>query len=188
MHAVPAIKSLGLISVFILASGLLFLVVHWPQSRHATFSNHAAAQRTTIWYYIGLFGISLPLLLIFFGWWFVPTLHLTPWFLLLALGSELLQHIVTIIPEVGGWKTTWHRWLTAGSSLLLLPMLGILLTSNVLGLPTRSVAAISLTGLVLIVFYQVLIANKAEPKNQLLFQAAYYGLFFVPIIMATYIG
>jgi len=186
MEALPATKPLGLLSIVILILGLSFLVIHWPQGRHATFSGHAAAQRVTIWYYIALFGTSLPLLFIFFRWWFVPAFHLTYWFWLLTLGSELLQHTVTIIPEAGGWKTKWHRWLTAGSALFLLPVLGILIASNSLALSIRCVATFSLIGMLFIVAYQTFVADKAKPKNLLLWQTAYYGLFFIPIMIATY--
>ncbi|HET8709172.1 MAG TPA: hypothetical protein VFL85_02725, partial [Candidatus Saccharimonadales bacterium] len=173
---------------FVLIIGLWFLAYRWPQGIHATFSRHAAARNLTIWYYIVLFVVALPILFVFFAFWFVPYFNLSRWFLVIVGLSEILQHIVTFIPEVGGWKSKWHGILTACSAVLLLPALLIVISSAAIGPAGKAIAAICLLVMVSIVAYQVFKPESQKPRYLLLFQAAYYGAFFAAIISVTYLS
>jgi len=188
MHGIQALKPLALLSFLILTSGLAFLVYTWPLGRHATFSQHAAAQKHTVLYYIALFAASLPMLFIFFVGWFVPRFNLPSIFSICAALSITLQHAVTLIPEVGGWKTTWHRILTGFSATLLLPMVWILTSSPHIPQSARILSAIALIIMVGIMLYHVLLADKETPKNQLLLQSGYYGAFFLVVLFTTYVA
>jgi hypothetical protein len=188
MQPVEFFKHFGLASALLLTIGLTFLITRWPLGRHATFSKHAAAQRITIIYYIGLFALALPVLLLFFIGWFVPTFHIAYWFVVFAVASQLLQHAVTIIPETGGWRTSWHRFLTGCSALLLVPMLALVIASPAIVGFARGLALFSFSCMISIIFYQVLIANKMNPRNQLILQTGYYGAFFMALLGVTYIG
>lgn len=59
-------KLFGILAVSILAVGLSLVVVKWPRSRHFTFSQHVAVSKQSILYYVGLFTVVLPLLVLFF--------------------------------------------------------------------------------------------------------------------------
>ncbi len=158
------------------------------QGKNATFSQHAAAQKKTIIYYVVLFVVALPILLAFFIGWFVPMFHLSAWFIVFAIASELLQHSVTIIPEVGDWKTKWHQFLTACSAILLIPMLLILLVAPRIGSGGKAVAATSLVLMAATLLYVRATATKGKPKNLLLLQVGYYGCFFAAILAITYLA
>lgn len=80
MHPISLFRPLGAIAVAISAAALAVLVRVWPQGTHKTFSQHAAAHRQAIVYYVVLFSVVLPLLLLFFLGWFVPALHVSRWF------------------------------------------------------------------------------------------------------------
>lgn len=69
-------RLLLLAAIVILLAGLMTLVVRWPLGVKKTFSQHAAVRLSLRIYYSVIFGITLPLLLVFFVGWFVPVLRL----------------------------------------------------------------------------------------------------------------
>jgi hypothetical protein len=172
----------------ILACGLSFLVIHWPQGKNATFSKHAAAQRITIIYYIVLFAAVLPLLLLFFIYWLTPTFRLSPWFIIFGATSELLQHAVTLIPELAGRRAHWHRALTGLSAALLPLMLVVVIAAPYVSNVEKMVTGAGIITMLGIASYHRLSSNKAEPHNELILQAVYYGTFFVVILVLTYMA
>lgn len=174
------------LAVFVLVIGLSFLVVRWPQGKHVTFSLHAAAYRHTVLYYNLLFTIVLPLLVLFFAGWFGPYFGLSPWFTVFVVASSVAQYIVTLIPETGGWKTRWHRAITALSALCLLPALALVLATPSLSLAARLLTLASLIAMVGIIGYLALIGGRH--KYLLFFQAGYYAAFFVPVLLVAYAG
>ncbi len=186
MQPIEAFKQLCLLSVFILLIGLTFLAIRWPKGVHATFSQHAAVQKKTIVYYIVLFILALPPLTAFFIFWFVPTFHLSTWFIAFAVLSELFQHSVTFIPEVGGWKTKWHVFLTNCSAALLVPMLLILLASSYVTGIAKIITLLGLFSMLSITAYfqSMKLANKL--KYLMLLQVGYYGAFFIAILVTAY--
>lgn len=116
----------------------------------------------------------------------MPTFKLSNWFLVFVIGSELFQHIVTLIPEVGGWKTKWHGILTSCSAILLLPAMLLIATASELSAADRIVAVVGLVVMIGVAGYHLLFANKESPRHQLALQAGYYGVFFVAVLSATY--
>lgn len=178
-------QSLGALAIFILICGLLFLVLKWPQSKHVTFSGHAAAYKHTIIYYNLLFTIFLPLLIIFFATWFVPKLHLSFYFLVFIIASSILQYVVTIIPETGGWKTKYHRFLAFFSAILLLPPIAIIAFANSVSMTGRITAFFGL--IVMIGIICTIAIRRGKQEYLLLFQIGYFTAFFVTILAATYL-
>ncbi len=102
MHLVEAYKSLGLIGISLTILGLGFLVFKWPQGKHMTFSQHAAAQKVSIFYYFFLMCFITPFYVIFFLWWLVPTFNLSSWFSIFVLSSLFFQILCTLVPELPG--------------------------------------------------------------------------------------
>lgn len=183
-EAVDTYRPLGAVAIAVLIAGLLFLVMRWPQGKHATFSQHAAAYRHTVVYYNLLFTIVLPLLLLFFAGWFAPYFGLSVWFTVFLFASAICQYIVTLIPETGGWKTQWHRYITFSSVLLLFPALILMIFSPTFNLASKLVMCVALGAMLGIVVY--IAAVRGQHKALLLFQAGYYAAFFIPILLVAY--
>lgn len=179
-------KFFGALAIFILIIGLTFLAVKWPQGKHMTFSQHAAAYKHTILYYNLLFTITLPLLVLFFAGWFAPQFGLSVWFTACMVVSAALQYVVTLVPETGGRKTQWHRAITGVSVLLLLPALAMLYFSDSVSHAGKLLIATSLTAMVTILIY--LTAINGKHKFLLIFQAGYYAAFFAPVLLLAYAG
>jgi hypothetical protein len=186
MYPVEAYKEFLIFTIIILCVGLTFLAVRWPQGINATFSQHAAAQKKTMRYYFALFFVALPLLSLFFIFWFVPTFKLPIWFTVCALASELFQHSVTCIPETGGWRTRWHVLLTNCSAALLVPLLLFILWSPHISDASKKVVIVCLAVMAAIIVYFYIMRRANKLRYLLLLQIGYYGAFFVSILTATY--
>jgi hypothetical protein len=178
-------KYLGLLAIIILVTGLVFIMLKWPQGRHSSFSQHVAIRRHTIVYYSLLFGVVLPLLLLFFLRWFMPEFELSAWFGFFIVASSLFQFACTLIPEIGGWKTRYHRLLAGTSAVLLMPALLILLLSDSVELLSKLLTIISLA--IMLGTIYVLSKGKGQHQQFLLLQSAYFAAFFIPILFTAYV-
>jgi hypothetical protein len=185
MQPVDDYKYFGLLSVVILLSGLLFVVYKWSHGTNLTFSQTVAKQKHSIIYYSTLFSIVLPLLLLFFIDWLTPEFQLSVWFSIFIVVSSVTQLFCTFIPEVGGWKTKYHRALAGISALCLIPALLFLIVSNSIGAASRAIAALSLIVMLGIIF--VLIKQKGIHTHLLVLQSVYFIAFFAPILTASYL-
>ena len=179
-------KPLGALAVLIIIVGLVYLVVKWPQGKHTTFSQHAAAHKHTILYYNLLFTIVLPLLLLFFIGWFVPEFGMSPWFMYFLVPACVAQYVVTVIPETGGWKTAWHRVITFTSVLLLLLALSTMVLSPAFSTASKAFMLASLVAMAGIISFVAF--RNGQHKYLLYFQAGYYAAFFMPVLLVAYAG
>jgi len=186
MHPATAYKHLCVLSVMILICGLAFLLWKWPQGKHMTFSQHAAQHRSAIAYYFLLFTLVLPLLLLFFIEWFAPTFHLAPLFTSFIILATLFQYSVTIIPEVGGWKTTYHVVGSALSGVFMLLALGVTLFAATISSASHAITFVSMVVMVGLLYIGGI--NRIKHPNLLILQASYYATFFIAILYATYLG
>lgn len=177
-------KYFGLIAVIILILGLAFVAIRWSEGKHLTFSQHVAKHKHRIIYYNLLFTFVLPLLLLFFLGWFIPTFGLSAWFGFFIAASSVAQYVCTLIPEVGGWKTRYHRLLAGISAILLMPVQLLLLAADTIGMVDKAVVTIGLCIMVGIIF--LIAINNGEHKYFLLLQSLYFGAFFVPILFVAY--
>ncbi len=185
MEASESFKSFIIYAVFILICGLLFLIYRWPQGKHMSFSQHAAAYRFTYLYYIVLFSITLPLLLLFMSRWFAPMFDLSVWFIVFIAISAAAQFIVVLIPDSGGKKSTYHRFFAFLSAILLLPALLMIIASDEVSNTGRLVSTFSLISMISVL--GILIRNRAVHKDLLLLQTGYFTAFFMAILSASYI-
>lgn len=149
-----------------------------------TFSQHAAQHRSAIIYYFLVFTVVLPLLLLFFVGWFVPTFHLSPLFSIFISIAALFQYSVVIIPEVGGWKTTYHVFGSAVSGIFMLLSLGVILFANSVGSVSKAITLVSALVMICILFVGA--KNKIRHPNLLVLQASYYAAFFAAVLAMTY--
>jgi len=178
-------KYFGLLAFLILLCGLVFIVWRWPQGKHLTFSQHVATHQHTIFYYILLFSITLPLLLLFFLKWFVPTFQLSNWFSVFIIASSITQYTCTLIPEVRGWKAKYHRRLAGISALCLLPPLILLLASDSVTIIGKLLTLIDLIVMTAIIY--AVIRGKGKHDYFLILQSSYFAAFFIPILFISYL-
>lgn len=178
-------KYFGLVGFLVLLCGLIFVVKKWPQSKRMTFSQHVAQHKIAVLCYIVLFSVVLPLLLLFFINWFIPTFKLTWWFGLLIIMSSVAQYACTLIPEVGGWKSKYHRLLAGTSAICLMPALFLLLMSDKITTPSKFITTACL--LVMIGVAYLVAKHKGKPDNFLLLQASYFAAFFAPVLFISYL-
>lgn len=178
-------KYFGLLASLILLGGLLFIIWRWPQSKDLTFSQHVATQKNAILYYVFLFSIVLPLLLLFFINWFIPTFKLPALFAICISISSATQFACTLIPETEGWRTKYHRMLAGISALFLLPPLLLLITLDNLTILGRCLAFTGLLTMLSIIY--VLVRGKGEHEYLLLLQSGYFTAFFIPILCISYL-
>ena len=169
----------GLLAFLMLAVGLAYIPLRWPHSRHETFSRHVADTRNSIIYYIILFAAAL-----FIICWFVPTFHLSVWFIWLTIASSVAQILCTIFPETGGWRTRVHRLSAGVSGLLLLPATLLLLTSPILHAIDKAIIVLGAVTVMAVI--GIIAASKGRPHNYLILQIMYYLGFFIPLLWVAY--
>lgn len=174
----------GLLSALTLFIGLLFIIKNWPYGVDHTFSQHVARHNSAIIYYIFLFGLTLPILLIFFFRWFIPTFELTRWFGVLVLGVSAAQFACTLVPETGGIKSTIHRGLAFLSADTLVPMLLILVFNSYVSALGKVVSVLALSMMIAIIY--VMVKNNAKHRYLLFLQSTYFSVFFLAILTITY--
>lgn len=181
----PDFKYLGLVSCALLFTGLAFILIKWSRGRQYTFSQHIAQYKSSIIYYIVLFSITLPLLILFFLNWFSPTFGLSNWFNVWLVLAATLQLLCAFIPEIDGWKSAWHRWLAGVSAACLQPPILIVALSSQFQIIDRVVASTSLA--VMLGLMILMTRNKAQHSNFLTIQAVYYAAFFAPFLVISYL-
>jgi hypothetical protein len=185
MSPIATYHHFGLFAFLILIAGLVFIVWRWPEGKHLTFSQHVAMDKHRILYYVGLFSIVLPLLMLFFIGWFVPRFQLSAWFSVFIVVSAVTQYACTLIPEVGGWKTRYHRILAGLSAAALLPPLIMVLMSTPISQVARLVTDVSLLAMLGIIY--LITAGKGKHEYFLYLQMGYFAAFFVAVLLATYL-
>jgi hypothetical protein len=165
--------------------GLGFAVFKLPGGLSKTFSQRVANNRVAEILYSILFIVTLPLLYIFFAAWFVPSLNIPRYFLFFAAIAVIFQILCTWVPERGGKMTTYHRLLTGVSGIALLPMVFIIATARGISTSTVVIALAVLAGMLVLLIIALL--NQKGFRYALLLQVGYYLLFFVVVLLATYV-
>jgi hypothetical protein len=183
-------EHLLLLSIVLLIIGLFFLVYRWPQGHSKTFSQHAAAQRLTIYYYAGLFVVILPLLTLFFYDYFIPKYQLSLLFSFAIFLAITTQLVAAIIPEIGGWRSRLHRLAAGWSAFGLFLAVADIMYELPLSLPLYIFGSVTL----LVMLYCSALTLKStlsrklfEHRYFLWLQVMYYTLFFGMILLVTYV-
>lgn len=139
-------------------------------------------------YYILLFSIALPLLLLFFIDWFIPTFHMPQLATTLLILAAVTQFLCTLIPETGGVKSYIHRILASLSAISLLPVVAIIVANSgdTTAETISAICFVSMVGVVAVGAVRALSTKKIEHDYVLIFQSSYYLAFFVAVLSATY--
>lgn len=179
-------KYFGLLAFTLLVLGLIFVLYRWPAERHLTFSQRVALQRQSIIYYIILFGVTLPLLLLFLVGWFQPTFKLSLWFNVFIILSSIGQLLATLVPETTGWKVKFHRFISGMSGVLLIPMLVLMLNSDQITAVGKIITLLGIITMACVI--GMLMINKKETFTpSYIHQSIYYAAFFIPILAVSYL-
>jgi hypothetical protein len=126
----------------------------------------------------------MPLLLLFFIKWFIPEFNLSALFTRLVIIASLAQLGCTLVPEIGGAKSTIHRLLAFISAFCLLPALFIIALTSSVDMSGKIISALGCV--VMLGIITILVRNKAEHRYLLLLQSAYFLVFFTTILVVTY--
>ena len=181
-------KNLILIVSLITVVGLSVVLRVWPYGTNRTFSQHVARYRASVIYYIVLFSIILPLLLLYIFNWFIPTFNPPALFgFFLALAS-VSQYGCVLVPETGGRKTFIHQMLAFLAADCLLPATILVALTPTVSPIGRAVAVVSslLMATIIAIFVKAYVKNKGQHKYLLVIQASYFALFFATLLVATY--
>ena len=178
-------QHLIILIILLLIAGLTFTVTKWKGGLHMTFSGHAATSRWSKIFYALLFLFTLPMLMLFFMEWFVPTKNLPSTFLWFAAIACIFQIRCTWVPDEGGRKTVVHRILTGVSGVTLLPVVLIIATSSQLSFIVKTITWIEL--ILMITLLTIALANQKGYRFVLLLQIGYYAIFFIIILTTTYL-
>lgn len=173
-------QHLIVIIILLLIAGLTFTVTKWKGGLHMTFSRHAATSRWSKIFYALLFLVTLPMLMLFFVEWFIPTKDIPSIFLWFAAVACLFQILCTWFPEEGGRKTIIHRILTGISGISLLPLIVIIATSKSLSATIHNTAWLAF-------LVMIALSHQKGYRYALLLQIGYYTAFFIVILMTTYL-
>lgn len=179
-------KYFGLPTVILLVLGLIFVLYRWPAEKHLTFSQRVALQKQSIIYYVILFSVTLPLLLLFLVGWFQPTFKISPWFNTFIFLSSAGQLLATLVPETTGWKVKFHRFISGVSGVLLIPMLVLMLSSEEISIMGKVITLLGIITMACVI--GVLMINKKETFTpSYVHQSVYYAAFFIPILAVSYL-
>ena len=178
-------QHLGLVSFIMLAVGLVFTALKLPGGLSKTFSQRVANNKLAEILYSLLFIVTLPLLYVFFAAWFVPSLNMPQYILLFIATASIFQILCTWVPERGGKMTIVHRVLTGISGIALLPVVFIIATVESISTGMRVISWVALIAMG--VLLTVALLNQKGFKYALLLQMGYYLLFFVAVLLVTYV-
>lgn len=161
----------------ILMVGLVFLLWQWPKSTAHSFSQHAATNAASIWYYFGLFVVTESLLATWFWREIAGSLHFGQIIAICFTVSALLQIACTLVPEIGELRIKIHRVFAGASGLLLLPIEWLLFISST---PSDTIQPLLITALVIQLTILIYLAIRQQVMAWPL-QTAYYLAFLVPL-------
>lgn len=176
---------LGVISIVIIWLGLLYLINKWPGKPSMSFSLHATQTKGAQIYYFLLFLVSLPLFYIFIVGWYVPSLHLNSWFVVLTTIGVIGQLIAATVPAVPGRKTAIHNIGAYGMAATFIPLSLIVAMAGDVHMYARVVAALAV--LYMICTLGAALVLPRLRAHYIYFQAGYIAAFHAVILTSAYL-
>lgn len=179
-------KYYGLISIATVWAGLIFMVYKWRGDKSMSFSLHAAADRQAYMFYLSLFLLTLPPLLLFVVFWYVPTLGLPEVFSFIAVLGVVCQLIAGIVPDMEGKQRVIHRLSAYGMSLVLMVLVGMVAWFGEIGGLMKAFCLVAL--IVMASLWILVVGLKKKQDAFLLYQAIYVALFHIVILTTAYLS
>lgn len=109
-------RHLLLLTIVLLLAGLSFVLYRWPRGAQYSFSQHAAQTKSASIFYALLFLITSPILVLYFGFWFIPTFQAPQILLYVIILVGIFQVACTLAPERGSKRRVLAHRLLAGVS------------------------------------------------------------------------
>jgi hypothetical protein len=181
-------QHLIIVATAVIVTGLITVLKLWPYGKDHTFSQHVARHKSAILYYIGLFAVVLPLLLLFIFKWFIPTFNPPLVFGYLIVLAAAAQFACTLVPETGGRKTTAHQMLAYLAADCLFPSTFMIVLLTTASNVARIVAVVSSLAMACIIGIMVwaYFKNHGRHRYLLILQSVYFASFFITLLITTY--
>lgn len=177
-------KVFGPISVIITGLAIAIMMYKWRGDKNMLISDNAAVNRSSYLFMLTVQSITLPMLLLFWAKWLVPTLELPSFFTILAGLACLGLLVAAWIPAAKGWKHKVHGLFAYGAAALVPPMLVMLYLSPKISLLARYMAlAVFFYVLVVIAIFTVF---KGRVGKYFYLQTGYIFLFALTTLVAAY--
>lgn len=160
--------------LIVLLLGLVYLVKRWQDGGvHATFSHHAASTENASRYYVLLFLVTLPFIMIWFVVWLAPQIRLNSASVAMMLVAVVAQIWAATVPE-RSLTISRHRAIT---SLSIAGIIGV--TSMVLYASRSWLVGFCLVCMLIILGYAASRGDRS--RYPLLLQAGFYTMFFMAL-------
>lgn len=163
----------------------IFMARKWWSGRQATFSAHAASNKSAY----RIFGVAVTLettfYLVFAFKWFIPNFGMPFIFGLLVSLIAAGHFIAGIIPETKGLSKWIHRKLSYVSVILFLPVFLIIVITYTIPLFARVLAAVYI--IVELVLWYVYLNQPIRHKEDIVGQAIFISSLPIVLIAATYL-
>lgn len=177
-------KSLGLISFLFFGAAVSYMLVKWSGDATKTFSQNAARYQTSTVYYSVVWAVSLILLSLFVFGWFVPTLHLSTAFSIVAGVGVASGMVAALVPETEGWRKVTHLVVSSVMYLSTLIVVGILLLHPATP-PAGRIIGIFAFAIMTAIFLSVLLFKHTHRYAAAL-QTVHLICFFAVLLTITY--
>lgn len=179
-------KLLGPISVAIAVIAAWFMLRRYPMGRHASISQHAAAQRATYYLFAGVLTGAGLLFWLFLWRWFGPFVGAPGvFYLFLALGI-VCQIITAWVPDTGQQdrQSRIHRKAAFTMAFMMAFMAGALVFAEHISLAARLFVAAVTAWMIISWFLFVFV--KRTHQHFLVYQAIYIASFYAAVLFAAF--
>ena len=148
-------------------------------------SRHAATDKKAYWFMLIVETVVFTMLYIFVVYWLTPAFNLPSFVNILITTSCLGFVLAAIIPDVSGWKSTFHSLSAYTASTILIPILTIMYIS-------KNVSDFAKFVIILALIFQlgsvsVFMVIKNAKKYHLYIQAIYFLMFDLSLLAVAYI-
>jgi protein-S-isoprenylcysteine O-methyltransferase Ste14 len=182
---IAAYKAFILLSALITLGTIGLVIVKWPQRRSMTISQHAAANKKVHLLYSLLQTVGFILFYLFMVKWFVPEFSFNLLFRWVITATVVLELVTVWVPDTQGTQSLIHRACAYTAGVLLPLIVAFTLASSAVSTGARVIAGLVLAIVAIFLVMQLAIKNAQE--KIVWYQAASYVLFYIAIIVATYL-
>jgi hypothetical protein len=188
MQSIELFKSFGLLSIIIITTAGSFMVWKGPRDQTKSVSFHAGTANKKLYTsYAFAFIIATTLFYLFCMFWLIPTLVLPFGFIFLLHLMTILLVLTALIPEKDK-KIIAHAIVAYGFAFCMMLLLVFIAISSHVPFIARIFSEVVVGWMALGWFLAFLSPYKTKFfSHYLIFQYSYVILFFLSILIATYI-
>lgn len=176
---------LGLASVLFLFISLFYVEIKWGPDYNKTFSRLVALKRPSIIFYFVIIVIFLSVFSLFITTSLVSELKHPELFLWVFFIGVISQLVCVTVPETGGYKTKVH--LIAASVMSVSALLQVFLLFFYAQLQSLSTVICSLSLIVMLTIWFIILSKHRLIKNELALQILYFVCYLGTLLFVVYI-